>query len=410
MAVWPSTTAFAGNVNTAANFVSGAQKLITDIQGHFPTPFPTTNPWTPTSTFGDDPRYKDGYSQQWNVEVQRELSSSTMVSAAYVGSANGRLPYTGLANAARSASPAGTPNAVIDALRPMFWVNANITYAQSIGTSHYNALQTRLQRRFSNGLSSLVSYTWSKSTDHGSGYFNVENGTGGGSTVQNYYDQSTAQGLSSYDIAHFFSWATVYELPFGRGKHWLEHGPASWVLGNWQANYIFQMRSGQPYNLQVTGDVANLKGSAPNIGNYARPNLIADPFKAGPVPSNPDPGCATLVSAGGKAPDSVGNATNWFNPCAFSVPSGAFGNLGRNAFRFPHFTNMDLSLFKSIVIKEGYNLQLRFEGFNVFNIQNWSGPSNVTINSGTLISKTAGQVTTLQGNPRQLQFGIRFNF
>src|SRR5262249_42924597 len=152
----------------------------------------------------------------------------------------------------------------------------------------------------------------------------------GGSTVQNYYDQSTAEGLSSYDIAHFFSWATVYELPFGRGKRWLQHGPASWILGNWQANYIFQMRSCQPYNLQVTGDVANLKGSAPNIGNYARPNIIADPFKAGPVPSNPDPGCATLASAGGKAPDSVGNATNWFNPCAFSVPSGGFGNLGRN--------------------------------------------------------------------------------
>jgi hypothetical protein len=410
MAVWPSTTAFAGNVNTTANFAGGGQQLITDIQGHFPTPLPTTNPWTPNSTFGDDPKYKDGYSQQWNVEVQRELSPSMMVSAAYVGSVNGRLPYTGLANAARQASPTGTANSVIDALRPMPWLNANITYAQSIGTSHYNALQTRFQRKFTNGLSSLISYTWSKSTDNGSGYFNVENGAGGGSTVQNYYDPSTAEGLSGYDIAHFFSWATVYELPFGRGKQWLQTGPGAWFLGNWQMNYIFQIRSGQPYNLQVTGDLANLKGGAPNIGNYLRPNIISDPFKAGPVPSNPDPGCAISVSAGGKAPDSVMNATNWFNPCAFSVPSGSFGNLGRDAFRFPHYTNMDLSLFKSIVVKEGWNLQLRFEGFNVFNIQNWSGPSAITVNSGALISKTAGQVTTIQGNPRQLQFGVRFNF
>ena len=410
LAVWPSTTAFAGNVNTSADFTGGTQKLITDLEGHFPTPLPTTNPWRPNNTFGDDPKYKDGYSQQWNFEIQRELSASVMLSAAYVGSKNGRLPYTGLANAAGQASPNGTAPSAIDALRPMPWVNANITYSRSIGFSHYNALETRMQRRFTNGLSSLVSYTWSKSTDVSSGYFNVENGTGGGSTVQNFYDPNTARGLSSYDIAHFLSWATVYDLPFGMGKKWLSSGPGSWFLGNWQANYIFQIRSGQPYSLQVTGDIANLKGSAPNIGNYARPNLIADPFKAGPVPSNPDPGCASTVSNGGKAADAVHNATNWFNPCAFSVPSGSFGDSGRNAFRFPHVTNLDFSLFKTVPVRERLSLQMRFEAFNVFNIQNWSGPSNVTINSGTLISKTAGQVTGLQGNPRQLQFRLRLMF
>ena len=429
LAVWPGTTAFSGNVNTNTDFTAKRYTLITDIQGHFPTPLPTTNPWRPNNTFGDDPKYKDAYSHQWNFEIQRELTPSMMVSVAYVGSMNGRLPYTGLANAARQATPNNTCNGnaacltnyrnQIDALRPMPWVNANITYAQSIGESNYNGLQAKFQRRFVNGLSSIISYTWSKSTDDTSGYFNVENGTGGGSTVQNYYDKNTAIGLSSYDVAHFFSWATVYDLPFGRGKKWLQSGPASWFLGNWQANYIFQVRSGQPYSLQVTGDLANLAGSAPNIGTYLRPNLISDPFQAGPVPSNPDPGCATTVSNGGKAPDAVKNATNWFNPCAFSIPSGSFGNLGRNAFRFPHYTNMDFSLFKSIIVKEGYNLQLRFEAFNVFNIQNWSGPSNVTINSGTVtvggvsmpaVSKTAGQVTSIQGSPRQLQFGIRFNF
>jgi len=233
----------------SADFTGGTQKLITDLQGHFPTPLPTTKPWRPNNTFGDDPKYKDGYSEQWNFEAQRELSASTMVSAAYVGSKDGRLPHTGLANAARQASPSGTATSVIDALRAMPWVNANITYSRSIGLSHYNALQTRMQRRFTNDLSSLVSYTWSKSTDVSSGYFNVENGTGGGSTVQNFYDPNTARGLSSYDIAHFFSWATVYDLSFGRGKGWLSSGPASWFLGNWQANYIFQIRSGQPYSL-----------------------------------------------------------------------------------------------------------------------------------------------------------------
>ena len=407
MTVWPSTTAFAGNVNTAASFANGTQQLITNIQGNFPTPLPTTNPWTPTNTFGDDPKYKDGYSNQWNFEIQRELSPSMMVSVAYVGSSNGRLPYTGLANAASQAFPAGTPAATVDAARAMPWVNANITYSLSTGRANYNALEAKFQRRFSSGLQTLVSYTYGKSIDNSSGYFNVENGSGGGSTVQNFYDPSTARGVSGYDITHFLSWFTVYEFPAGRGKRWLQSGPASWILGNWQANYILQARSGQPYNLQISGDVANLKGSAPNIGTYARPNVVADPFVAGPVAANPDPKCQTTISQGGKAADQVFTSTTWFNPCAFTVPSGAFGSLGRDAFRGPHVFNMDFSLFKSVPIRESWALQLRFEAFNVFNVQNYDVPSALTINASN-----PGRVTGLaQGTtPRQLQFGLRFTF
>jgi hypothetical protein len=200
---------------------------------------------------------------QWHLEVQRELNSKMLLSVAYVGSNNGRLPYSGLGNTARVASPAGTPAATIDTLRPMPWVAANLNYTLSTGYSNYNALQTRFERRFANGLHTLASYTWSKSIDVSSGYFNVENGPGGGSTLQNFFDQNSGRGVSAYDVTHFFSWATVYEFPAGRGKRWLRSGPASWFLGNWQANYIFQTRSGAPYNLQITGDLANIKGGAP---------------------------------------------------------------------------------------------------------------------------------------------------
>jgi hypothetical protein len=296
----------------------------------------------------------------------------------------------------------------VDALRIMPWVNANITYSQSTGYSHYNALETRLQRRFANGLHSLVAYTFGKSTDISSGYFNVENGTGGGSTVQNYYDQTTARGVSGYDITHFLSWATVYELPAGRGKRWLRSGPGAWILGNWQLNYILQARSGQPYNLAVTGDVANLRGSAANIGNYARPNLVGDPFQAGPVAANPDVNCQRTLSQGGRAADTVHTTATWFNPCAFAVPVGSFGNLGRTAFRGPKVFNMDVSLFKSLPLpREGWTVQLRFEAFNLFNVQNWDVPSGVTIGAAN-----AGQVTALAAGttPRQLQFGLRFQF
>ncbi len=415
LAVWPDATAFAGTANLSANFVNGTLGNIIQLQSQgFATPLPTTNPWTPANTFGDDPNYKDSYSQQWHLEFQRELTSATMVSAAYVGSANGRLPYSGFANTARQASPTGTPNATIDALRPMPWVGANINYSKSTGYSRYNALQARFQRRFSGGFQSLLSYTWSKSTDVGSGYFNVENGAGGGSTIQNYYDPSTARGVSSYDVSHFMSWATVYELPAGRGKRWFQNGPASWILGNWQMNYIMQARSGQPYNLQVTGDLANLRGSAPSApGNYLRPNLISDPFTAGPVAANPDANCQKTISQGGRASDAVHTSASWFNPCAFGIPSGAFGNLGRNVYRGPAVFNTDLSLFKSFPVREGWNLQLRFEAFNVFNIQNYDVPSSLTVNSNaTSIAANVGRVTGLaQGTtPRQMQFGLRFVF
>jgi hypothetical protein len=249
----------------------------------------------------------------------------------------------------------------------------------------------------------------------GSGYFNVENGPGGGSTLQNFFDPSTGRGVSAYNIPHFLSWATIYELPFGRGKKYFQSGPASWFLGDWQANYILQARSGEAYNLQVTGDLANLRGSAPGNapGNYLRPNLISDPFVAGPVAANPDPNCQKTVSQGGRAADQVYTSFSWFNVCAFGIPSGSFGSLGRNVYKGGHVFNMDYSMFKSIQVREGMNLQLRFEAFNIFNVQNYGPPSSLTINSNaTSIAANVGRITALaQGTtPRQLQFGLRFVF
>ena len=427
LAIWPDATAFASNNNnTSANFATGTQATIIQLQSQgFATPLPTTNPWV-TGGFADDPEYKDAYSQQWHVEIQRELTPTMMFSAAYVGSKNGRLPYSGFANAASQASrntcaanDAACNSAFlarVDALRLMPWVGAGVNYSQSIGYSNYNALEATFQRRFSNGLHTLVSYTWGKSIDVSSGYFNVENGPGGASSVQNYFDKSTARGVSSYDITHFFSWATVYELPAGRGKRWFKSGPASWLLGNWQANTILQARTGQPFNLIVTGDLANLRGTAPSgPNNYLRPNLIADPYVAGPVAANPDPLCQKTISQGGKAADKVRTRESWLNPCAFGIPNGTFGNLGRNVFRGPAVFNMDLSLFKSFPIREGWNLQFRGEAFNVFNIQNWDVPANanLTINTNaTTMATGVTRITTLaQGTtPRQLQFGIRFTF
>jgi len=223
--------------------------------------------------------------------------------------------------------------------------------------------------------------------------------------------------VSSYDVTHFLSWSTLYEFPAGRGKKWFNTGPASWLLGNWQANSILQARSGAPFNLIVSGDLANLRGSAPGNApnNYLRPNLIADPFVPGPVAANPDPLCQKTISQGGRAADAVRTQASFLNPCAFGIPSGSFGSLGRNVFRGPAVFNVDFSLFKSFPLREGMSIQLRGEAFNVFNIQNWDTPANanLTLNAtATSIASNVSRVTTLaQGTtPRQLQFGIRFIF
>jgi hypothetical protein len=423
-AVWPDATAFAATPNQSANFVNGSFFNIIQLQAQAPaTPLPTTSPWT-VGGFNDDPKYKDPYSHQWHVEFQRELSKSMMISMAYVGSESRRLPYSGLANAARQAFPDGTPSAIVDAARAVPWAGAGLNYTLAIGKANYKALETKFQRRFTNGWSTLVSYTWGRSRDTGSGYFNVENGPGGSAAIQNFWDQSTAWGVSSYDITHFLSWATLYELPFGKGKRWLQSGPASWLLGNWQANFIAQARTGAPFNLIVTGDLANLRGSgssSPN--NYLRPNLLADPFVAGPVAANPDPNCQKTISQGGRAADAVRTIPSWFNPCAFGTPTGAFGNFQRNALRGPAVYNVDFSMFKTIPISERFKLQFRAEIFNVFNIINWNTPenANLTINSGTtvvngvrvgVVAPNVGRITTLaQGTtPRQIQFGIRLTY
>jgi hypothetical protein len=380
---WPWTTAFSGNAN-GLGLPSTLQTMST-LVGGFPTPVAQANPWTAVSGgFADDPNYKDGYSNQWNVEVQRELGANTMISVAYVGSRNGRMAYTGYANAAPTPSPNGTPLATIDAMRPVPWMVANVHYTEAIGTSRYNALQTKLDRRLAHGLQTLVSYTWSKSVDNTSGYFGVEDGAGSRSSVQNFFDPASNEGPSGYDIPHFFSWYTLWELPIGTGKRWLSSGPAAWILGNWSINTIFQARSGQPFNVGVNGDVANIGGTGPAIGNYERPNLVGNP-----TPANQ-------------------TAAMWFDPSAFAIPSGAFGNFQRNSLRAPAYKDLDLSLFKNIPLQTSGGsrmLQLRLEAFNVLNIINWGVPSGTTIGQAG-----AGAITSMTGTPRQIQLGARIVF
>jgi Carboxypeptidase regulatory-like domain len=375
---WPAT----GSGFTNAPINQLGQPLTTVVQtfSTVGSRLPDPSPWSQTSWFMD-PQHKDARSQQWNVEIQRQMGASLVASIGYVGSRNDRLDLTGLFNTARTPGP-GTPSDV-NARRPFPWYNVTPFFGTSRGSGNYNALQAKLERRFANGFQYLVSYTWSKSIDVGSsGWFDVENGSGGGafSGFQNYYDPNGSRSVSAYDIPHFLSMSGAWELPFGRGKRFLNGGVAGEILGNWQVNGVIQLRSGQPYNLAVVGDVANI-GNTLSFVNYARPNIIG----------NPNPARRSL--------------NKWFDPNAFAVPTFSYGDFGRNGLRSASVYNADISLFKSFPVGERVLLSFRAEFFNLFNIQNYAAPSNTTIGVAG-----AGQVTSNVLPPRVMQFGLHLGF
>lgn len=385
---WPYTTGFSGTANRLladGTPPGGSGNPVTEINsvaGNFTTPLPAPSPWT-SSGWADQPDLQNPYSQQWNLDIQRQFGANQMVSVAYVGSLDHDVPYTGYANAAPTASPNGTPAATIDAMRAMPWMDAGaIHYTQALGVSRYHALEATFQRHFAAGWSTLLSYTWSKSLDNSSGYYDVENNAGQG-RLQNYFNPKGNYGPSGFNLPQMLSWETLWEPPIGRGKRWLSSGPASVILGNWQLNDVLQVRSGQVYTLGVkSGDWANIGGTTPFSG-YERPNQIGDPHKNVP-------------------------AGSLFNPGAFAIPSGAFGNVGRDTLYAPGVFNMDFSVFKNIPLgrSEARNLQLRAEGFNVFNIMN-SGVPGTTIGNSS-----AGVVSQLASGtaPREIQFAARITF
>ena len=372
---WPDVGSVSGQV--ALNQLG---QPLSPIEKNFATigvALPAASPWSQSNWFFD-PHHRDGRSQQWNLEIEREMTKNMAVSIGYVGSKTDRLDATGLWDTAQTPGP-GTPDQV-QARKPFPWYQQTSFYGTDRGFSHYNSLQAKLNRHYSNGLQYLVSYTWSKTTDAGgSGWFGVENGAGGSSDFQNYYDINASRGTSSLDIPQDLAISGQYELPVGRGKPYLQNGLASWILGNWQTNAVVQLRSGQPFNMTVPGDVANI-GNTLSWWSYARPNLVGNPKPAHPTKDE------------------------WFNPGAFAVPSFSYGNSPKNFLRSPHVADADFSLFKTFKFGESAALTFRAEAFNILNIQNYGVPD-----SG-VGDPTEGEITGNVLAPRQLQLGLHLEY
>jgi hypothetical protein len=377
---WPGGGSVVSSI--AMNQTGSPLATVESTFGQVGTVLPAADPWSLGNWFMD-PHILDPRSQQYNLTVERELGSNAALSVGYVGSHNDRTGITGLWNTAQT--PGLGTVAQVRARTPFPWYNTSAFYSTSNGTSNYNALQVRLDRRFSNGFQYLVSYTWSKAIGvGGSGLFDVENGPGSGgySIWQNYYDLKASKGVLAFNIPQFLAMSGLYTLPVGQGQRYLNHGAAGYILGNWQANAAIQLRSGQPYNMAVSGDIANIEAPAGDSWfSYMRPNVVGNPKFSHPT------------------------RNEWYNTAAFVSPAtGSYGNSGTNSLSSSHVAEADMSLFKKFPIREQFSLTFRAEAFNIFNIQNYGVPDN------NISDPTAGVITSNVTTPREIQLGLHLDF
>ena len=310
-----------------------------------------------------NPRMKIPYSTQWNLTVQRQLPASMLLDVSYIGSQSVKLLQSRTEN---NAIPGPGP---VQARRP-FPDYSSLTWDDNGAPSSYNGLSMRLNKRFSNGLSFLTSYTWSHNLDIWS---TERNGNNGG--PQDPRNWRPDHATSSADITNVFLLSNVYELPFGKGKRQLNHGIGRAILGNWEWSSILSLYGGQPVNATLGFDNASI-GRA----GGQRPNLVGNP-----VPSNP-------------------TRLRWFNTSAFAAPAQfTFGNTGRNIMRGPGQTNYDTSVMKNFPVGERRNVQFRTEFFNAFNLVNFNNP-NTTFNSPNF-----GIITSAKAS-RSIQFSLKLMF
>jgi len=333
----------------------------------FPNPASPTFPVSTLSPFSVDPGDRTPYLQQWNLSWQQELAGQLLGEVAYVGSVGHKLAErTNINQAVLPANPA-SPTPIAE--RRPFPTFGDILSALFQENSNYNSLQARLERRFSNGLAFLQSYTWSHSIDTAS------RGSGG-SWHQNIRNLRDDRGSSDFDVRHRFASSFSYQLPFGKGRSWLSNaaGVTGKLVEGWQVHGIASFNTGNTFSVTVSGDRANVGGFP-----FQRANRSCD----------------------GNLPRGDRTFLRYFDTSCFTVtPLGTFGNAGRNVVEIPGLNNWDLSLFKDTQLTESFKLQFRAEFYNAFNHTQFGQP-DLGVQSAFF-----GQISSARA-AREVQFGLK---
>jgi hypothetical protein len=315
--------------------------------------------------------------QQWNVQIEQAVDSKTSFNLAYVGThmSNIATPFNANENilAPYSAGPATSWFPVGGAINSS-GVGTIGEYAM-IGSGNYNGLQTKLNRRLSNGLTGTVAYTWSHTLDNAASALGGPGGivVGPNGTPLLHYQY----GNSNDDQRQLFAASAIYELPFGRGRRFGGDMPktADYIVGGWQWNNVIVRATGTPIDISGAPNTAN--------GQNGRPDYHG--------------GCRTGISA-----------FVWLacSPGAFSAPAGLVGTLPRNAFPGPGTFTWDTSVTKTFSVTQRVKAEVRAQVYNLTNTPQFQNPD------GNYTNGDFGQLTSPRLAPtnRELELAMRISF
>jgi hypothetical protein len=334
--------------------------------------------------------FKRGYIQSWNFTMQKQLKFGFIGQAGYVATRSVRqLGYLNI-NAGQTI---GTENNG----RPLFQRFGRVTdttMVTGMGTTTYDSLQAQLDRRFAQGSSLSIAYTWGKGIG-----FN-DNSDGGPRSINSllFFDRNRAP--LSYDRTHNLQISNLLEVPFGKGKRWATDGVGAAILGGWQINNLVSLYSGTPFTVGADGNSLRMPGSG----------QTADQIKSEVT-----------------YPRGTGRGTPWFDPDAFAnLPttrgSERFGNTGYNILRGPGLANWDMGVFRRFNLTERFTLSFRAEAFNVTNTPHFANPGAGVQNYQPTQTDPLrryngyGEITGVRNfgregiDERQFRFGLRLGF
>jgi Carboxypeptidase regulatory-like domain/TonB dependent receptor len=362
-------------------------------------------------------RHRVGYTEQWSADLQYQLGSHSVIQAGYTGTRGRHLmygnpdlnadqlptqylalgsalyddvpnPFFGVAD---PNTPLGSAQTVFrnQLLRP-FPQYTYLNYTRSLpgASSAYDALTVKYTKQFSDGLSMISSYVWSKALDNGSEDFI---GWAIGGLWRDSYNTKLDYTISMHDVPQSFATAFVYDLPYGRGKRWGASAPGvlTQILGNWEVSGTVRLTSGLPL-------LAPFYSSNP-LGDFGFPGMRFPDLVGNPKPAHQ-------------------TATNWVNPSAFSEPGDfALGNMPSRMtqLREGATKNFDFALGKGFDLTERFKGQFRAEFLNAFNhptyggvfYGGWGSNIDLCIDCGSL-----GTVYGTRNDPRNIQFSLKLMF
>lgn len=343
------------NLRTNLPFTSSANIANTSLSN----PAGGTNRLFPSNIATFDPKNLYPNVQQWSFNIQRVLPARLVFSIAYVGNHAVHLDQTFNINQPQPNLDVARGKVNVATVRPYLGYG-NINYDNRSASAFYHSMQVSLHRRFANGLAVQASYTWSKAMAIGVG--------------QNNLLQTREKGLSSLDQPQDFTFNYVYDLPFFRTSKGFVHS----VLGGWEWSGIATFSSGFPFTVTQSGDRAGVGGGT------QRPNVVG-------------------------TPNIIGSVDEYFNTSAFALAAlGEFGNEGVDVVRGPGISDdFTMNFYKNFAFhvagKEGANLRIGAEIFNIFNHANFSAVG------GAFNTATFGKITQAL-DPREIQFSARLSF